>query len=213
LAQEYTLKKLRKPYHVSTAISKKKEENSQNLDHYCKLRFVSTDNVWRSCTIDALVCPGLQTDIILGLDFLVKNKIVVDAELRSAVNKDSNYDLLNPPRVDRQTHMPVMSPKVRRCTERRVTEEGRRVYKQKMELVLAELVNRFKEKPEKFDFHAHTIDGPDIVCLVKTRIVELARQEELLKLDKKWKKDFEDRFPKDIPHVDELPKDVYHHMN
>jgi hypothetical protein len=33
-----------------------------------------------------------------------------------------------------------------------------------------------------------------------------------LKLDKKWKKDFEDRFPKDIPHVNELPKDVYHHI-
>jgi hypothetical protein len=56
LGQGYRLKKLRKPYDVLAAISKKKEEDSQNLDHYCKLHFVSTDNVWRSYTIDAVVC-------------------------------------------------------------------------------------------------------------------------------------------------------------
>jgi hypothetical protein len=81
-----------------------------------------------------------------------------------------------------------------------------------MELVVAELVSRFKKEPEKFNFCVHTIEGLDIVGLVKTRIMELAKQEELLELDKKWKKDFEDRFPKDILHVDKLPKDVYHHI-
>jgi hypothetical protein len=62
--------------------------------------------------------------------------------------------------------------------------------------------------------------GPDIVSLVKTRIKELAQQEELLVLDrkmkkkkkKKKKKKFDDHFPKDIPHVNKLPMDVYHHI-
>ncbi|KAF8241126.1 hypothetical protein L208DRAFT_1464076 [Tricholoma matsutake] len=34
----------------------------------------------------------------------------------------------------------------------------------------------------------------------------------LLKLDKKMKESYADRFPTDIPHVKDLPQDVFHHI-
>ena len=34
----------------------------------------------------------------------------------------------------------------------------------------------------------------------------------LKKLDDKLKKKFTDQFPSDIPHVRDLPKDIYHHI-
>jgi hypothetical protein len=47
--------------------------------------------------INAVICPDLHTDHILGLDFLVKNQMVVDPALRTVVAKETGYDLLNPP--------------------------------------------------------------------------------------------------------------------
>jgi hypothetical protein len=67
------------------------------LDEYCKLQLQSEDSVWKARVVNAVVCPSLHTDIILGLDFLEKNKIVVDAELQTVIAKESNYNLLNPP--------------------------------------------------------------------------------------------------------------------
>jgi hypothetical protein len=44
------------------------------------------------------------------------------------------------------------------------------------------------------------------------RIQQLAAQTRLSKLDSKMKKKFADRFPSDIPHVRNLPNDIYHHI-
>jgi hypothetical protein len=74
----------------------KKSDATSVLDEYCKLHLQSQDASWKSCVVNAIICLNLYTDLILGLDFLARNKIVVDAELCMAVAKDSDYDLLNP---------------------------------------------------------------------------------------------------------------------
>lgn len=81
---------------VLGAFMKNKRNMDSNivLSQYCKL---SPDSVSKACTINAIICPGLHTDLILGLEFLVKNKIVVNVELRTAIAKETRYDLLNPP--------------------------------------------------------------------------------------------------------------------
>ena len=58
----------------------------------------------------------------------------------------------------------------------------------------------------------HSIRSPNILELLTTHIQQLASQDQLVKLDAKLKKKFADHFPIDIPHVCDLPNDVYHHI-
>lgn len=74
------------------------------LTQYCRLSIQSPDAIWHSHVINAVICPQLHMDLILGLKFLIKNKIVVDAELWTIIAKDAGYDLLNPP-----------NPKIHHC--------------------------------------------------------------------------------------------------
>ncbi|KAF8223694.1 hypothetical protein L208DRAFT_1516133, partial [Tricholoma matsutake] len=75
-----------KPLLVSSAFMKKtKSPKALELTHYCKLLIHSPDALWHARTINTIICPKLYTDLILGLDFLAKNKIVVDANLRTAI--------------------------------------------------------------------------------------------------------------------------------
>ncbi|KAF8233018.1 hypothetical protein L208DRAFT_1268940, partial [Tricholoma matsutake] len=89
--------KLFKPFSVSGAFIDGKRSLDSSLTEYCKLHLQSPDSVWKSKVVNMVICLNLQTDIILGLDFLTKNKIVMDAELWTAIAKDNQYDLLNPP--------------------------------------------------------------------------------------------------------------------
>ena len=71
-----------KPLLVSGAFTKKRRSpETLELTHYCKLSIQSPDALWHSHTVNAIICPELYTDLILGLDFLTKNKIVVDTNL------------------------------------------------------------------------------------------------------------------------------------
>jgi hypothetical protein len=60
---------------------------------------------------------------------------------------------------------------------------------------------------------AHTTGNPNFISLITTRIQQLAAEARLTKLDQKFKHNFADRFPSDIPHVCNLPNDVYHHID
>jgi hypothetical protein len=87
-----------KPFAVSAAfITGQSRPRPVLLNEYCRLNLISQDAAWKSRTVNAIICPQLQTDLILGLDFLVRNKIVVDAELRTVIAKETGYDLLHPP--------------------------------------------------------------------------------------------------------------------
>lgn len=58
----------------------------------------------------------------------------------------------------------------------------------------------------------HTIGNHNIIGSIKTCIEQLAAESRLKKLDEKLKMKYADWFPFDIPHVHDLPKDVYHHI-
>ena len=79
------------------------------LTHYCRLHVQSPDTIWKSCALNAVICLNLHTDIILGLDFLVKNKIVIDVDLCTIIAKESGYDLLNLPNAKSNQKLPVRS--------------------------------------------------------------------------------------------------------
>lgn len=75
-----------------------------------------------------------------------------------------------------------------------------------------ELMALFEENPTHLNFEEHTMGPPNIIASIKIRIKQLATQADLLKLDKVFKHQFKDRFPSDIPHVKDLPCEVYHNI-
>ncbi|KAF8905120.1 hypothetical protein CPB84DRAFT_1845198 [Gymnopilus junonius] len=94
---------LKKPKTVSVAISNG-QKKSMSLSQYVKLSITTLDNAWTSKTVHALVAPGLCMPIILGLPFLLHNKLVIDPDSCTCIDKTTGYDLLNPPVIVPQYH-------------------------------------------------------------------------------------------------------------
>lgn len=99
MVEQYGLSpvKLKKPFPISNAFTTKGDDGISSLSHYIKLSVQSPDAQWKALIVNALICPGLHTPLILGLDFLQCNKIVIDTDLRTVIAKDSGFDLMNPP--------------------------------------------------------------------------------------------------------------------
>ncbi|KAF8223137.1 hypothetical protein L208DRAFT_1370317 [Tricholoma matsutake] len=98
-------KKLFKAMSVSGAFTKgeRKLDSKLILSNYYEIHIQSPDSVWKSCIINTIICPKLHTDLILGLDFLVRSHVVVDAKMCMAVVMETGYDMLNPPTLSRET--------------------------------------------------------------------------------------------------------------
>ncbi|RDB23650.1 Transposon Tf2-9 polyprotein [Hypsizygus marmoreus] len=214
---------LHKPYPVSGAFSSQPSSPSPcatiSLTTYCKLHLQSRDACWKSRVVHAIIVPNLVTDIILGLDFLVRNKIVLDPESRTAITKDSNFDLLNPPDATLfRTPIKRSPPQKRKAeaaaarTEAEKIRTARKTWRPVQATVQSELLRFFQKHPTRFDFQAHTTGSANIVGLIRARIEELASLETLSNLDQELKESFSDCFPTDIPHVRDLPTNVYHNI-
>ena len=83
---------------INVAMKNEKKEKKIEpvlLSEYVSLSLSTLDNSWTSKPIIAIIAPGLCTKVLLGLPFLVHNRIVVDHELPSAIVKDTSVDLLN----------------------------------------------------------------------------------------------------------------------
>src|ERR1700679_1816073 len=86
-------------------------ETSSSFSGYVSLSLFSSNNAWSSRPVRALIAPALCTEILLGLPFLVRNKIVIDHADRTAIDKTCGYDLLNETLVTRPTFNRILSPK------------------------------------------------------------------------------------------------------
>jgi hypothetical protein len=90
-------KVLPKPILIELALSalNNAEELKTVLHEWVKLKPCDVNEQWTSQTIHAIVAPCLCTDLILGLTFLVANKLVMDYSERTCKDKRSGFDLLN----------------------------------------------------------------------------------------------------------------------
>ncbi|RDB23373.1 hypothetical protein Hypma_009410 [Hypsizygus marmoreus] len=203
-------RRLHKPYLVSGALSSSPTSSTcatSSLTTYCKLHLQSRDARWKSRVVHAIIVPNLVTDIILGLDFLVRNKIVLDPECRTAIAKDSSFDLLNPPDASLfRTPITRSPPQIRKAdaalarAEAEKIRAARKIWRPVRASVHAELLLFFQKHPVRFDLQAHTTGSAHIVGLVRSRIEQLASLDALSALDRELKTTFIDCFPTDIPH-------------
>jgi hypothetical protein len=172
-------------------------KTSFSLFEYVKLACSSVDSRWTSRVVRALVAPGLCTPLLLGGPFLSHNKVVIDHQTRTCVAKDDDYDLLHPLEKTQQELCSTASLPLLYDYKRAVVNE--------LNLVLPELRNIVEESCEP-------VDGLHIIAAVDARIASLAHAEELSRLDSTMKEKFADRFPVDIPHIDDLPTDVLYRV-
>jgi hypothetical protein len=211
-------RRLLHPLNASPAFSSDSSSGTSQFGEYCKIRVQSNDSLWKARTVRAIIVPNLHAPLILGLDFQVRNNLVLDIGARSVYDKVSNYDLIHPPIIPRATPLPYAppaSPKERRRKFKKELMEGQKATRVLRRTVHEELQAIFDENPSRFDFDQHTVGPPpevNVIGLIKDRICAIAFQERLKKLDEHYKKRFHDCFPSDIPHADLLPTNVYHRI-
>ena len=85
--------KLNTPISITLALEGKKTISV--FHDYVHLQLASGNNEWTSKTVCALIAPGLCSNILLGLPFLVRNNIVIDHAACTAVDKISGFNLLD----------------------------------------------------------------------------------------------------------------------
>ncbi|KAG6895464.1 hypothetical protein C0993_009538, partial [Termitomyces sp. T159_Od127] len=214
--------RLSKPLAVSGAFAKDgSKEETLVLSTYVKLVIVSPCSNWESRSQVFIVCPNLHTELILGLPFLRRNKLIVDASEGCVVDKKTGFDLLHPENFQFERVEKPVEPHVKRRLERKAEHEeresiqkGQKEMEGAWQLVHFELNALFARKSDRFGrLQENTVAGESVlVGLVRARIEELAFKEKLKRMDARMKRRFEAQFPPDIPHADELPDSVYHRI-
>ena len=184
------------PENIEVAIGDGSSKKCTTLYEYVKFSATSLDSLWTSRTVHALIAPGLCTPVLLGLPFLCHNKLVMDYEAGSCIDKKTGYDLLNPP--------PITPPKPRRLSPKariKAVQVARKDMLRELKLVCAQ---RLSDNIVTFE----DVKAVDVVGAVRARIEQLASQETLLRKDTQLRTEYSQIF-EPIPHIDELPSDVF----
>ena len=170
------------------------------FSEWVKLKTISEDQQWTARTVGALVAPKLSYPVILGGPFLKSNKIVIDHETGSVVTKGTGYQLLplqRPAEARRQVPLDAKA-------QRKITERQRSTVVEELKLKTKKRKSDADKQATRDTAHEH------FAKTLNDRISILAVWDELTKYEQEIRKEFEDRFPADIPHVTRLPDDVYH---
>ncbi len=85
---------LPEPIDIGVAVSDSPSPTCR-LTEWVKLKPHDISNTWSSCTVHAIITPGLCSDIILSLPFLKTNHIIIDHHSCTIVAKEANFDLLH----------------------------------------------------------------------------------------------------------------------
>ncbi|KAJ3745245.1 hypothetical protein EV360DRAFT_57463, partial [Lentinula raphanica] len=168
---------------------------------YCKITLQDPSHLWRSKPVRALILPSLCYPMILGVPFLSHNSLVIDFAARTVIHKTSGFDLLHPSSLSSPVPSPpAIHPKLRRELRREEILLTKR-------LVLTELKDHVRKYPERFKSEPVKPFIFDYAAAVRSRIEVLEHVDKLDRLSASIKEEFADVFG-DIPHFDELPKDI-----
>jgi hypothetical protein len=187
--------KLHKPLPMNLALKDKTKPDDQ-FTEWTKLKLYDPENNWAARTMRAVVAPSLCTDVLLGLPFLVSNNLVIDYAKRTCTDKISGFDLLNPCKPPRA---PAPKPKLK--------EMYTKIMNNRKE-VIRELSAVCANIKERIDSECEQVLEYDLAGAVRTRIEQLSFKEQFARLDESVKRKYDDVFAP-IPHVNELPNDVY----
>ncbi|PSR71874.1 hypothetical protein PHLCEN_2v12251, partial [Hermanssonia centrifuga] len=184
----------------------------------CKLRVSCLDNSWSSISVNAIIVPELCAPVILGLPFYTINKLLIDPTNRTVLCADGR-DLLRP--LEPRTH-DLRSARQKRLDNRQALRDTAQMEQE--QTVLEDMMRETQRKDVIRELNLRfgiSRDSPpaanlpleeDIVASIQGRIEQLALMDVLAKENQQMRTKFADCFPDDIPHLNELPTDVYHHF-
>lgn len=188
--------RLHNPVTISLAIDNG-TPSPATLDEYIKISPFAPDGQWSSNSVKAVIAPKLCVPLLLGIPFLNVNKIVMDFNSRTAIDKRCNYDLLNPPIFRYRKH--VFTAKA----ERAMKKES----KDKLKASFTELVEVCQERLKAGKYIPEEIKPLDIAGMIRDQIECLSVEEKLKAMEKVLMDEFRDVF-EPIPHVDKLPENI-----
>ena len=168
-------------------------ESSVSCREYVKMELSSGNGSWKSTVFRAKVNVGLPVPLILGMPFLCSQHIVIDPNSRTAKDKRTGYDLLNPviPTQDWAPKQVAVPPE--RCKAR---QPSIKTLEDASEPVLA----------------GYLLPAP-IMAAVQEQIETISFQEELTKRDIEMRTQYDDRFPLRLPDTTlDVPDHIYHRI-
>jgi hypothetical protein len=189
-------RKLHEPMNVEMAMPEEGKKRVVQLKEWVKLSLYDVSGQWTSKTVRAVIAPSLCAPVILGLPFLSHNNIVIDHADRTVIDKVSGFDLLNPP--------PPPAPKAPKQTLKQFFLQ----LKADRALMLAELKMVCAEHLLTIRNRFEVVKPIDLVAALRQRIETLTAVDQLNRLGDAVKHKYSDVFDA-IPHLDELPTDVY----
>jgi hypothetical protein len=189
---------LKEPEEVDVAISFSKtggiSRKKNTLVHYVKLRPSSSDSIFQSRLIHAVICPGLCMPLIFGLPFLELNDILCDHKNRACIVRDKqlNYNLLKP--VQRQEPTPPKLKLRKQLLQNKSFKSD----------TLRELLEVFPIKWKDRVLPNIETPEPKYITSILHRIKTLELEASMDSMDVNMRKSFSRVF-EPIPHVDDLP--------
>ncbi|KAG6867568.1 hypothetical protein C0993_001089 [Termitomyces sp. T159_Od127] len=167
-------------------------ENALRCKEYVRLEATVGNGAWRSAVFRAKVNVGLPVPLILGIPFLSAEKLVLDINDNTAVDKRMGFDIVNTrPLSSPPTHPPAVQG-----------NKGTRVWD-------GTTCHRRTTSPHWED-HA---PPEQIMALIQEQIETLSLEEELRWKDNKAKQLYADCFPSELPKTsDEVPNHIYHRI-
>ena len=187
---------LQQPEEVDVAISFSKSgitRKKHSLVHYVKLWPFSSDSIFQSRLVHAVICPGLCMPVIFGLPFLEVNDIICDHRNHVCIVRDKNlnYNLLKP--IQRQDPSP---PKLKLRDQILCNKS----FKAR---TLIELLEIFPKKwHDRLLPNTFKPDPPNFISSILHRINSLEFSASMENLETNLRKTFSKVF-EPIPHVDD----------
>ena len=161
------------------------ENNTFSVSEWVSFRIATPDNVWTSKVVYAKVAASLCCEVILGMPFLARNRVVVDARARTVVTSDG-IDLMAqfgplPEHTSAHSHRPKV-----RCKSQAI--------------------------PIASEGHRPELSPVATASHVRRAIEHIAAIASLERNEEDMRSRYADRFPTELPHVDSLPTEPVHRI-
>ncbi|OJT06787.1 hypothetical protein TRAPUB_2361 [Trametes pubescens] len=208
------LRDLPEPYQLGNAWGTGQDEAKS----WVKLRLALPSSAWESVSCRAIVVDSLCTPVLLGKPFLLTNRIVEDHAAGTLVSMLSGTDLLRPP-IAKPPLQPITQEECKAARLVLAVEAAEKAQKpldnkrMKHQHFLRELnshiqLRRISHDAAASDGAAHLVGT--VRAGAEARAKSLAFAETLEDENLNMKARFKDLFLKDIPHINQLPTNVYH---
>lgn len=195
---------------------------------FVKLRFSLRSFAWTSRSVRCLVVSELCAPVILGMPFLAHNDLMINCRSRKCIDANTGFDLLNPQykrasTASRASDTAKPAPPPPAAIHPTYLVRGAKP-RTSVDVDTPDVPSISPATHEPRSVSSDTANnvirsmpgGEDVnechptVAAIRTRIEELAMQDQLARNETLMREKYSDVFPTGTPRLNDLPKNVYH---